>query len=149
MASLLRLVEIETKRVGAGFGIARRPLRWLLDILGRGIVGLLNLVLRHGLIHDHLLDSLDHTLVPFHDLKIDLLVCRLGLSEKAGLRNNRPISSEQNTAFLASVSDPDELLFHKDSFVDRLALLKALLDVPQKAFWIVIIHCNFSKLIWR
>ena len=113
---MIVLVEIEAERVGASFRITRLSLRWLLHILQS--IGVRDLVLCHGLVHDHLLDSLDDALMSLHDLKIDLLVCGLRLSKKAGLCDDGPVSSEQDATLLASVGDSDKLLFHKDPFVD-------------------------------
>ena len=53
-----------------------------------------------------------------HDLKIDLLVGGLRLSQKAGLRDDGPVSREQDAAFFASVGNPDQLLLHKNPLVD-------------------------------
>ena len=78
----------------------------------------MNLVLCHRLVHDHLLDSLDHTLMALHDLKVNLLVCGLRLSKKAGLCDGGPVSCEQDAAFFASIGNSNKLLFHKNPLID-------------------------------
>ena len=100
--------------------------RWLGCLIS--IIGVLPI---HYLVYDHLLHSLDYTLVALHNLFIDQK-CSLGLSFKLRIGYSFPISCKDDASLFAPCHDFKQGVFHFFSFIWLPALLKGFNDVSAK-----------------